>query len=313
MSKKIVIALGGNALEDSASPTAENQLKVVRSSMVHVSELIAGGARVVVTHGNGPQVGRIALQNEAAKGETPPMPFDICGAMSQGMIGYHIQQALKGELRRRGVHSEVASVLTQVVVDADDKAFDNPTKPIGPFYSKSEGDELVKSKGYFIKEDAGRGFRRMIASPKPVEIVELATIKALINEGVTVVAVGGGGIPVVKGADGSLQGVEAVIDKDFASSKLAENLDADLLVILTEVEKVALNFGKPDQKFLDSITVGEAKEYIEQGHFAPGSMLPKIEACLGFVQSKGGRKAIITSLANVNNALAGKGGTHILG
>ncbi len=307
----VVVALGGNALEDSSSPTADNQKKVIEASMTHIAELISAGMKVVVTHGNGPQVGRIGLQNEAAKEITPPMPFDVCGAMSQGMLGYHIQQALKGELNRRSMAAEVSSLITQVVVNPHDEAFNNPTKPIGPFYTKSEAEALERSEGYVMKEDSGRGFRRVIASPKPLEIVELATIKALLDENITVIAVGGGGVPVVKKGT-TLDGVEAVIDKDFASAKLAENIDAHTLVILTEVEKVALNFGKENQKWLNTLTLQEVEEYTAQGHFAKGSMLPKVEACAAFVQSKKGRKALITSLSKVNEALRGETGTHIV-
>ncbi len=307
----VVVALGGNALEDSSSPTADNQKKVIEASMTHIAELISAGMKVVVTHGNGPQVGRIGLQNEAAKEITPPMPFDVCGAMSQGMLGYHIQQALKGELNRRSMAAEVSSLITQVVVNPHDEAFNNPTKPIGPFYTKSEAEALERSEGYVMKEDSGRGFRRVIASPKPLEIVELATIKALLDENITVIAVGGGGVPVVKKGT-TFDGVEAVIDKDFASAKLAENIDAHTLVILTEVEKVALNFGKENQKWLNTLTLQEVEEYTAQGHFAKGSMLPKVEACAAFVQSKKGRKALITSLSKVNEALRGETGTHIV-
>lgn len=308
----VVVALGGNALENSDSPTADNQKKVIEASMTHIAELISVGMKVVLTHGNGPQVGRIGLQNEAAKEITPPMPFDVCGAMSQGMLGYHIQQALKGELNNRGIGSSgVSSLVTQVVVSPHDEAFNNPTKPIGPFYTKSEAEALERSKGYVMKEDSGRGFRRVIASPKPLEIVELATIKALLNENITVIAVGGGGVPVIKKGT-TLDGVEAVIDKDFASAKLAENIDAHTLVILTEVEKVALNFGKENQKWLNTLTLQEVDEYTAQGHFAKGSMLPKVEACSAFVRSKKGRKALITSLSKVNEALRGETGTHIV-
>lgn len=310
MGRTIVIALGGNALEDSAKPTAENQLSVIKDAMTNISQLVKEGTQIVLTHGNGPQVGRISLQNEAAKNTTPPMPFDVCGAMSQGMIGYHIQQSFKEILTQNNRKADVATVVTQVVVDENDKAFRNPTKPIGPFYSKEEGEALTKERGYIIKEDSGRGYRRMVASPKPLEIVELDVIKSLVNSGTIVVAVGGGGIPV-KRSGSSLVGIEAVIDKDFASAKLAEDLDADTLVILTEVERVALNFGKPDQVWLSNISIDEACRYMEEGHFAKGSMLPKIEACVAFVKSQRGRKALITSLSKVSEALDGATGTHI--
>jgi len=310
--KKIVIALGGNALQEAGGPsTAEAQLETIEKACEHIASVIQQGYTVVVAHGNGPQVGRLVLQNEYAVPVTPAMPFDVCGAMSQGMIGYHIQQALGKVLRARGVSSQVSTLVTQVVVDQNDPMFQNPTKPIGPFYTEDEAKAIASEKGYAMKEDSGRGWRRVVASPLPVEITELDAVKCLIDSDFTVVTVGGGGIPVVKDGAGNLSGVAAVIDKDLASEKLAEDIDAQVLLILTAVEKVSLNFNKPDQKDLDTITVAQAQEYINQGHFAPGSMLPKVEAAVKFAQSAPGRKAIITSLDKAVDALAGKAGTTI--
>ncbi len=313
MAEKIVVALGGNALQSGkGEATAEAQLEVVKKTCGYLAEISARGYEMGVVHGNGPQVGRILLASETAKDVTPAMPFDVCGAMSQGYIGYHIQQGLSEVLRHRGIHKEVATVVTQVVVDQDDPKFKNPSKPIGPFYKEEEAKKIADEKGYVMKEDAGRGWRRVVASPLPVEIVELNAVKTLVDNGFIVVTVGGGGIPVVKDANGDLSGVAAVIDKDLASEKLAEDLDVDALVILTAVEKVSINFKKPDQKDLDTLTVDQAKQYIKEGHFAPGSMLPKIEAAIKFVESKPGRKAIITSLDKAVEALEGKAGTTLL-
>ncbi len=310
--KKIVVALGGNALQEAGKPaTAEAQLEVVEKTAEHIADIIDKGYQVVVAHGNGPQVGRIVLASEAAASVTPAMPFDVCGAMSQGYIGYHIQQGLSKVLRNRGINKEVATVVTQVVVDQNDPKFQNPSKPIGPFYTEDEAKAIAAEKGYVMKEDAGRGWRRVVASPMPVEIVELDAVKCLVDNGFVVVSVGGGGIPVIRNAKGDLEGTAAVIDKDLASEKLAEDLDADALVILTAVEKVSINYNKPNQKDLDTLTVDEAKQYIAEGHFAPGSMLPKVEAAIKFVESKKGRKSIITSLDKAVEALEGKAGTVV--
>ncbi len=310
--KNIVIALGGNALQEAGKPaTAEAQLEVVESTAQYIADIIEKGYNIVVAHGNGPQVGRLVIQNEYASAVTPAMPFDVCGAMSQGMIGYHIQQGLSKVLRSRGINTPVATVVTQVVVDKDDPKFRNPSKPIGPFYSEEEAKAIADEKGYTMKEDAGRGWRRVVASPMPVEIVELEAVRCLVDNGFIAITVGGGGIPVIRNQEGNLEGVAAVIDKDLASERLAEDLDADALVILTAVEKVSINFKKPDQKDLDTLTAAQAKQYMAEGHFAPGSMLPKIEAAVKFVESKPGRKAIITSLDKAAEALAGKAGTTI--
>ncbi|MCI9588895.1 MAG: carbamate kinase [Oscillospiraceae bacterium] len=310
--KKIVVALGGNALQEAGKPaTAEAQLEVVEKTAEHIADIIGEGYEVVVAHGNGPQVGRLVLQNEYANDITPAMPFDVCGAMSQGMIGYHIQQGLSKVLRHRGSKAQVATVVTQVVVDQNDPKFQNPSKPIGPFYKEDEARAIAAEKGYVMKEDAGRGWRRVVASPVPVEIVELDAVKCLVDNGFVVVSVGGGGIPVIRKENGDLEGTAAVIDKDLASEKLAEDLNADALVILTAVEKVSINYNKPDQKDLSTLTVAEAKQYMAEGHFAPGSMLPKIEAAVKFVESKPGRRSIITSLDKAVEALEGKAGTTI--
>ena len=308
---KIVIALGGNALQTkNSAPTAEAQLEVVKQTCEYVAELSANGYELAVVHGNGPQVGRIVLASETAKDVVPVMPFDVCGAMSQGYIGYHIQQALRQALTKRNVNTPVVTLLTQVVVDAADPAFQKPTKPIGAFYTKEEADELAATKGYTMKEDAGRGYRRVVASPIPKKIIEIGEVKKLFNDTI-VVTCGGGGIPVVENADGTLEGTAAVIDKDFAAELLAEELGADSLVILTEVEKVAINWGKPNQESLSHMTLAQAEQYVAEGHFAPGSMLPKVQASMKFVAANPGKKAIITSLDKAIEALEGKTGTVI--
>lgn len=310
--KKLVMALGGNALQEAGKPaTAQAQLEVVEKTSEYIADIVERGYEVIVAHGNGPQVGRIVIQNEVASASTPAMPFDVCGAMSQGMIGYHIQQGLSKVLRHRGINKNVVTIVTQVVVDKDDTKFKAPSKPIGPFYTEEEAKAIAAEKGYTMKEDAGRGWRRVVASPLPVEIVELDAVKTLNDAGFVVVTVGGGGIPVVRNDAGDLEGVAAVIDKDLASEKLARDMDADALVILTAVEKVSINFKKPDQKDLDRMSAAEAKQYIKEGHFAPGSMLPKIEAALNFVESKPGRIAIITSLDKAVDAIEGRAGTTI--
>lgn len=310
--KKIVIALGGNALQEAGKPaTAQAQLEVVEKTSEYIADIIEAGYNVVLAHGNGPQVGRIVIQNEYASSQTPAMPFDVCGAMSQGMIGYHMQQGLSKVLRKRGNNTCVATVVTQVVVDKNDPKFLAPSKPIGPFYSEEEAKKLAAEKGYSMKEDAGRGWRRVVASPMPVEIIELDAVKCLVDNGFIAITVGGGGIPVIRDEAGDLVGTAAVIDKDLASEKLAEDLDCDVLVILTAVEQVCINYGKPDQKALSALGIDDARKYMAEGHFAPGSMLPKIEAALKFVESRKGRKAIITSLDKAVEALAGNAGTTL--
>lgn len=308
---RIVVALGGNALQSSkGEATAEAQLAVVQKTCEYLVDLIRKGYEIVIVHGNGPQVGRILLASETAKDVVPAMPFDVCGAMSQGYIGYHIQQALSQKLRESGMDLPVATIVTQVAVDPQDPAFQNPSKPIGPFYSEAEAKKLAEEKGYSVKEDAGRGWRRVVPSPKPVDILEKKTIDTLLGHTV-VITCGGGGIPVVKKSDGSYEGVAAVIDKDFAAEALAEHVDADVLLILTEVDHVAINFGKPDQKNLEKLTTEQAREYIAQGQFAAGSMLPKVEAAVKFVEAKPGKRAMISSLYHAVDAMEGKTGTEI--
>ncbi|GAB1476115.1 carbamate kinase [Bacillota bacterium] len=309
--QKIVIALGGNALQDAnGQPTAEAQLEVVKKTCKYVAEIAENDYQMVLVHGNGPQVGRILLASETARDVTPPMPFDVVGAMSQGYIGYQLQQALRTELACRGKNVPVVTLVTQVVVDGEDPGFQNPTKPIGAFYSEEEAKKLASEKGYAMKEDAGRGWRRVVASPRPKRIVEIETVKQLWENSI-VIAAGGGGVPVIELPGEKLEGVAAVIDKDFAAELLAEQIDADILLILTAVERVSVNYNKPNQKNLESLTVAEAEEYISHGHFAPGSMLPKVEAAVKFVKSKPGRKAVIASLYNAIDALEGNSGTAI--
>ena len=308
---KVVIALGGNALQSGKGPaTAEAQLEVVKNTCERVAEISNMGYEVAVVHGNGPQVGRIVMASEAAKDVTPSMPFDVCGAMSQGYIGYHIQQCLRYALNKSNRNVPVVTVATQVIVDENDPAFQNPTKPIGPFYTEEEAKALEEEKGWTMKEDAGRGWRRVVASPKPVRIVEIDSVKQLWEDNI-VITCGGGGIPVVERMDGHMEGVAAVIDKDFAAELLAEQIQADMLIILTEVEKVAINFNKPDQQDLDHLTLMEAARYINEGQFPAGSMLPKVEAAMKFVRMFPSKKAIITSLDKAVDALEGNTGTVI--
>ena len=311
MSERIVIALGGNALQSGdTEPTAEAQLEVVKKTCEQIAEISRRGYEMAVVHGNGPQVGRILLASETAKDTVPPMPFDVCGAMSQGYIGYHIQQALKYALNARNRNYPVVSLTTQVIVDRRDPAFRNPTKPIGPFYTAEEAGKLEQEKGYVMREDAGRGWRRVVASPVPRRIVEIGAVRLLWDHAI-VITCGGGGVPVVENPDGRLEGVAAVSDKDFAAELLAEQVDADALLILTEVEKVAIRFGKPDQEDLGHLNLAEAARYAEEGQFGVGSMLPKVEAAMKFVRNNPGRKAIITSLDKCLDALDGKTGTVI--
>ena len=309
MSKRIVIALGGNAL----GSTAAEQLALVSKTAKAIVDLIAEGNEVVIAHGNGPQVGMInlGLSTAAEAGAIKAdMPFPECGAMSEGYIGYHLQQAIGNELTARGIRKPVATIVTQTVVSQDDPAFQNPTKPVGAFYDKETADRIAAEKGYTMVEDAGRGYRQVVPSPKPFDIVEAESIKALFNAGHVVIAVGGGGIPVVR-KDGKLYGTPAVIDKDFGSELLAELLDADVLVILTAVEQVAINFNKPDQKGLDDLTPAQAKGYMDENQFAKGSMLPKVQAAVKFAESKAGRTALITLLEKAKDGIEGKTGTRV--
>ena len=309
MSKRIVIALGGNALGN----TATEQLALVTNTAKAIVDLIAEGNEVVIAHGNRPQVGMInlGLSTAAEAGAIKAdMPFPECGAMSEGYIGYHLQQAIGNELHSRGIKKPVATVVTQTVVSVDDPAFQNPTKPVGAFYDKETAQRIAQEKGYTMVEDAGRGYRQVVPSPKPIDIVEAESIKTLFNAGHVVIAVGGGGIPVIC-KDGKYYGTPAVIDKDFGSELLAELLDADVLVILTAVEKVAINFNKPDQKNLDDLTPAEAYAYMEQNQFAKGSMLPKVQAAVKFAESKAGRTCLITLLEKAKAGIAGETGTRV--
>ena len=311
MAERLVIALGGNALQSgNAAPTAEAQLEVVRGTARQLAEVSARGYEMAIVHGNGPQVGRILLASETAKDVVPPMPFDVCGAMSQGYIGYHIQQALKYALAARNRNYPVVALTTQVIVDENDPAFRNPTKPIGAFYTEEEARTLEREKGYAMREDAGRGWRRVVASPLPRKIVEIGAVRLLWDHAI-VITCGGGGVPVVERPNGILEGVAAVIDKDFAAELLAEEVNADALLILTEVEKVAIHFGKPNQQDLGRLSLAEAARYVEEGQFGAGSMLPKVQAAMKFVRANPGRKAIITSLDKCLDALDGKTGTVI--
>ena len=308
MPKKIVIALGGNAL----GKNLPEQMAAVKQTAKAIVDLIEEGHQVIIAHGNGPQVGmiNIAMTTLSREDPTHPIaPMSVCTAMSQGYIGYDLQNSLREELLNRGMNKPVSTVLTQVEVDANDPAFQHPTKPIGTFMTEAEAEEM-RRRGNAVMEDAGRGWRRCVASPKPVSIIEIETIRTLADAGQVVIACGGGGIPVMREGN-HLRGAGAVIDKDFASELLAEQLDADSLIILTAVEKVAVNFGKPDQKWLDSMTPDEARQYEKEGQFAPGSMLPKVQAAVRFAESKPGRTALITLLEKARDGIAGKTGTAI--
>ena len=312
MSKGVaVVAVGGNSLiKDNNRKTVQDQYEAGAESMHHIAEMIAQGWNVVVTHGNGPQVGFILRRSELSSHELHEVPLDYCGADSQGAIGYMFARALTNEFKNRKMDKQVAAVVTQTVVDVNDDAFQHPTKPIGSFMGEEEAQKRTANDGWIVVEDAGRGWRRVVASPKPVDILEKDAIKALIDAGIIVVAVGGGGIPVVREPNGDIEGVEAVIDKDFGSSLLATMLGADLFVISTAVEKVAINFNRPDQKWLDQLTLAEAKQYAVDGQFAKGSMLPKIEAIIKFLEN-GGKRALITNPENIGRALKGETGTWI--
>ncbi len=311
MGKTIVIALGGNAIKRAEEEgTAEQQLRNVKITCKHILEIIKRGYRVVITHGNGPQVGNLLIQQEEASKLVPPQPLDILGAMTQGQIGYMLQQTLINYLREEKLNIPVATIVTQVLVDKDDPDFNNPSKPVGPFYTRKEAEKLIEEKGYIIKKvkPGEKAYRRVVPSPDPIEIIEKDVIKMLVDAGFIVIASGGGGIPVID-QNGQLRGVEAVIDKDLAGERLAEIVDADIFLILTDVEKVKLNFRKPNEKDLDKLTIAEAEKYLEEGHFLPGSMEPKVKACIRFLKA-GGEKAIITSLDKAVEALEGKTGTH---
>jgi carbamate kinase len=316
MAKKLaVVAIGGNSLiKDEKHKTVEDQYQAAKETTLHIADMIEAGWDVAIGHGNGPQVGFILRRSEiAAKAEgMHEVPLDVCGADSQGAIGYSLQQTLQNELYRRGIKKSVATVVTQVLVDKNDPAFQKPSKPIGSFMDETEAKRRETDMGWSVVEDAGRGWRRVVASPQPKEVVELEAVEALINAGTIVITVGGGGIPVIDVTDHEYQGVAAVIDKDFASSLLARLIKADLFLISTAVEKVAINFGKPDQKWLDKMTLAEAKAYLAEGtHFAKGSMAPKIQAIIWFLEN-GGKQALITNPENIGRALKGETGTWIV-
>lgn len=303
---RYVVSLGGNALGNNAEEQKKALIKVADA----IVDLIIDNNEVAIVHGNGPQVGMINLAFETSK-ETPNMPFPECGAMSEGYIGYHIQNALYNALKEKKVNKTVSTVVTQVLVDPKDPLFLNPSKPIGSFYSKEEAERIAKEKGYIMREDAGRGYRRVVPSPLPIDIIEKSAIKALMKDGQVVICAGGGGIPVIN-KDNKLEGVAAVIDKDYASSKLADLINADYLVILTAVDNVCINFNKPNQKKLEKVTTTELNKYLQEGHFAKGSMYPKVQACLNFVKSGDNKTAIIASLDNAKEAFKEKAGTILL-
>ncbi|MCF2137721.1 MAG: carbamate kinase [Candidatus Thorarchaeota archaeon] len=310
--KTSVVAIGGNSLiRDKTKRSIPDQYQAAAETSRHIADMILEGWNIVITSGNGPQVGSILRRSEIAANEVHKIPLDYCGAQSQGQIGYMIARALTNEFKKRGIERTVAGIITQVVVDKNDPAFKNPTKPIGTFMDKDTAMQRAKTLGWEVVEDSGRGWRRVVPSPIPQKIVELSAIKSLIENGISVYAVGGGGIPVIEKEDGSVEGVAAVIDKDYASSLLASDLNVDLLLISTAVEKVYINFDKPDQKAIDSMTVSEAKRYIEENQFAPGSMLPKIKACIQFIE-RGGELALITDPPNITRALHGETGTRIV-
>ena len=307
-----VIAIGGNSLIlDSKKITVKDQYRAASETSHHIAALVAAGYRVVVTHGNGPQVGFILLRSDLARNVLHEVPLDSCVADTQGALGYQIGQTLANELRHQGIQKPIATVVTQVLVDKNDKAFSNPTKPIGSFYTEEEARKHKADSGWTLKEDAGRGWRRVVASPKPLRIVEEDTVRLLLEQDVVVIAVGGGGIPVRENEKGDLEGCAAVIDKDLASCLLAKNLQADLFIISTGVDKVAVDFKKPTQRELDKLTVAEAKKYLAEGQFPAGSMGPKIEAAIDFLEH-GGKKVIITQPFLLEDAIAGRNGTHLV-
>ena len=311
--KTAIVAVGGNSLiVDDKHQSIPDQYKAAAESSRYVADMVEAGVTVVLSHGNGPQVGFILRRSGMAKGVVPEVPVDYADADTQGAIGYMFQRALYNEFRRRGLKRKAVTVITQVVVDSDDPALSNPTKPIGGYMDEEAAQSFAKNFGWSVQEDAGRGWRRVVGSPKPRRIVELDIIRSLVTDGHIVIACGGGGIPVVENTDGSLDGLEAVIDKDFVSALLARELGAELFVVSTAVEKVAINFNRPNQQWLDRITLSEAKRFLEEGHFPRGSMGPKIEAIASFLEAGGERRAIVTNPPNLGRALAGLTGTHIV-
>lgn len=308
----IVVALGGNALQKQGEASSKAQQKVARETVRQILPLIQAGHKVSIVHGNGPQVGNIVLHEEAINTpDVPSLPLDDCGSMSQGLIGFWLQQAFHDAFRQEGMNNKAVSVITQTIVDQNDPAFSNPTKPIGPFYSEEEARKVSEERGYIVKEDAGRGWRRVVPSPKPQEIVEAPVIKTLVDAGVTVISTGGGGIPVLQAEDGSLSGTEAVIDKDFGAALLANMLNADTLLIVTSVDAAKVNFNQPNETSLGEVSMEELQGYIDAGQFAAGSMLPKTQAALKFLAGGTNRTAIITSLEKTAEAINGNAGTRI--
>ncbi len=309
---KVLVSLGGNAiLKHGQKGTAEEQAANVENTAKHLVNLLRRGERIAITHGNGPQVGNILLQNEIAKNTLPPMPLDVCGAESQGMIGYMLQRAIQSELGSRGPNLQVTTLITQILVDTKDPAFHNPTKPVGPFYTEGESSTLEKSKGWQMINDSGRGYRRVVPSPTPLDILEKETIIQLFEAGSVVISAGGGGVPVIRDNDGMVKGVEAVLDKDRTAALLARILAVETLLILTDVEKVYINYGKPEQRALSKMTVQECRKYLAEGQFPSGSMGPKIESAITFLSGSTGRRVVIASLEMAEEALDGTAGTTI--
>ena len=309
---KVLVSLGGNAiLKHGQKGTAEEQEANVQDTAKHLAALLRKGERIAITHGNGPQVGNILLQNEIARPILPPMPLDVCGAESQGMIGYMLQRALGTELGSGAPKTQVTTIVSQTLVDEEDPAFKNPTKPVGPFYSAKEAQQLRESKGWHIISDSGRGYRRVVPSPIPLDILEKETIIRLFETGTVVISVGGGGVPVIREKNGTIRGVEAVLDKDRTAALLAKTLGVETLLILTDVEKVFIDYGKPDQRALDRMTVQECKKYLAEGQFPEGSMGPKIESAVSFLSGSPGRRVVIASLEMAEEALKGTAGTTI--
>jgi len=309
---KVLVSLGGNAiLKHGQRGTVEEQEENVQNTAKHLASILRRGERLAITHGNGPQVGNILLQNEMAKEKLPPMPLDVCGAESQGMIGYMLQRALRSELESGGPKLAVVTIVSQTLVDAEDPAFRNPTKPVGPFYSANEAKQLRESKGWRVVSDSGRGYRRVVPSPTPLDILEKETIIRLFESGTVVISVGGGGVPVIRDKNGTIRGVEAVLDKDRTAALLAKTLGVETLLILTDVEKVFVNYGKPDQRALDRVTVQDCKKYLSEGQFPEGSMGPKIESAVTFLSGSSGRRVVVASLEMAEEALKGTAGTTI--
>ena len=309
---KVLVSLGGNAiLKHGQKGTAEEQEANVQNTSKHLASLLRRGEKIAITHGNGPQVGNILLQNDIAKETLPAMPLDVCGAESQGMIGYMLQRAVRSELESRGLTAPVTTIVSQTLVDAEDPAFKNPTKPVGPFYTPEEARQLRESKGWTMVSDSGRGYRRVVPSPTPLDILEKETIIRLFETGTVVIGVGGGGVPVIRGKNGKIKGVEAVLDKDRTAALLAKTLGVETLLILTDVEKVFINYGKSDQRPLDSMTVQECRKYLAEGQFPAGSMGPKVESAVSFLSGSSGRRVVIASLEKAEEALKGIAGTTI--